>query len=348
LLTASIPSTTGYATQTRTVGSTRNRGFELTVNSINVSGKSFRWSTDFNISFNRNTVRSLATGSADDNMIFKSGVGSYIEDYRVQVGQPVGLMYGYVYDGFYGVDDFDAMLNTGTGRYAYSLKAGVPSLSSLTRATFQPGSTRYKDVNGDGLITPDDRTIIGNAYPKHLGGINNTFTYKNFDLSVFANWVYGSNVLNYTYARLLGTYQSNQNQSGALANRFTYIDEAGNFITEPAALKALNANATKHAAATSGPESNITLTSSEFVEDGSFLRINNITLGYSLNAALIKKMGISRFHVYATAYNIHTFTKYSGFDPEVNRQPNGGLTPGIDWAAYPKTRSFVFGLNLTF
>jgi len=348
LLTASIPSTTGFLTQTRNIGTTRNRGLELTINTVNISNKSFRWSTDFNISFNRNKVLSLVTGSADDYMIFKSGVGSYIEDYRVQVGKPVGLMYGYVYDGFYGVDDFDAVLDAATGRYTYTLKSTVRSLSSLTRATFQPGSTRYKDVNGDGLITPDDRTIIGDAYPKHYGGMNNTFTYKNFDLSIFVNWVYGNDVLNYSTGRLLASYQTNQNQAGAFVNRFTYIDQDGNFISEPNALKALNSKATTHAAYTQGPESNMTLTSSEFVEDGSFLRINNITLGYSLNTSLIKKFGISRCHVYATAYNIYTFTKYSGFDPEVNRQPNGGLTPGIDWAAYPKTRSFVFGINLVF
>ncbi|MEI6949082.1 TonB-dependent receptor [Paraflavisolibacter sp. H34] len=348
LLTASIPSTTGFTTQTRNVGSTQNKGFELTLSSTNINGKDFRWTTDFNISFNRNKVLSLATGSADDVMIFKSGVGSYIEDYKVQVGQPVGLMYGYVYDGFYGVDDFDAVYNATTGRYTYSLKPGVPSLSSLTRATFQPGSTRFKDVNGDKEITPDDRTLIGNAAPKHLGGINNTFTYKNFDLGIFMNWVYGNDVLNYTKARLLATYQPNQNQHASLTNRFTYLDASGNFVSEPEALKALNTGATRHAAATAGPESNMTLTSSEFVEDGSFLRINNLTLGYALNPSLVKKIGLTRLHVYATAYNLHTFTRYTGFDPEVNRQPNGGLTPGIDWAAYPKTRSFVFGLNVNF
>jgi TonB-dependent starch-binding outer membrane protein SusC len=146
----------------------------------------------------------------------------------------------------------------------------------------------------------------------------------------------------------LASYQTNQNQYGAFVNRFTYIDAAGNYVSEPKALAALNANATMHAAYTAGPESNMTLTTSEFVEDGSFLRINNITLGYSINAALLKRLGVTRFHIYATAYNLHTFTKYTGFDPEVNRQPNGGLTPGIDWAAYPRTRSFVFGLNRSF
>jgi TonB-linked outer membrane protein, SusC/RagA family len=348
LLTANIPSTTGYTTQTRNVGATRNRGLEITINTVNVNSNDFRWSTSFNISFNRNKVLSLATGNENDYMLFKSGVGSYIEDYLVKVGEPVGLIYGYVYDGFYGVDDFDATYDATTDRYTYALKNDVPSLSSLTRTTFQPGSTRYKDTNGDGLITPDDRTIIGHAYPKHFGGINNTFTYKNIDLSIFMNWVYGNDVLNYTYARLLGTYQSNQNQAAALANRFTYLDANGQFITEPKALAALNANAQKHAAATAGPESNITLTQSEFVEDGSFLRINNITIGYTIPASISKRIGISHFRVYATGYNIHTFTHYSGFDPEVNKRPNGGLTPGIDWSAYPRTRSMVIGVNVNF
>lgn len=348
LLTANIPSTTGYATQTRNVGSTRNSGLEFTINTVNIATKKFKWTTDFNISFNRNKVLALATGSANDYMLFKSGVGSYIEDYSVRVGQQVGLIYGYIYDGFYKVSDFDATFNTTSQTYTYALKANVPSLSSLTRATFQPGSTRYKDVNNDGKITPDDRAIIGNAYPKHFGGINNTFTYGNLDLSIFLNWVYGNDVLNYTNARLLGTYQSNQNQAASLENRFTYIDQSGQYITEPKALEALNMNATKHAASTAGPESNITLTQSEFVEDASFLRINNITLGYLFSPALIKKVGLTSFRVYVTGYNIHTFTNYTGFDPEVNKRPNGGLTPGIDWSAYPKTRSIVVGLNLNF
>lgn len=347
LLTSAIPSYTGYTTQTRNIGSLQNQGFEFTLSTVNVRTKNFSWSTDFNISFNKNKVLSL-TDTAEDYMLFKSGVGSYMDDFIVQVGRSTGLIYGYVNDGLYGVDDFNAVYDDATGRYKYTLKDEVLSHSDVTRGNIQPGSQRYKNMNDDDKINSEDRTVIGNTTPKHFGGFNNTFTYKGLDLSIFLNWSYGNDILNYQAARLTSTYQINQNQSDKLLNRFTYIDGNGNYVSEPEALKALNANATMHGVKTNGPESNITYTSSDFVEDGSFLRINNITLGYTLPKKLIKKIGLSSLRLYGTVNNLHTFTKYSGFDPEVSKGSNGGLTPGVDWNAYPKTRSCVFGVNLTF
>ena len=349
LLTADVTPTTAYTKQSLNIGSVQSHGVEVRVNTVNIRTKNFMWTSNFNISINKNKVKSLATGAADEYMLFKSGVGSYMEDYIVRVGSSTGLIYGYVNDGLYGVDDFDATLDPETGNYTYALKASVP-FCAITGAAdkVQPGSPRFKDVDGKNGITADDRTVIGNANPKHFGGFNNTFTYKGFDLSIFMNWSYGNDVLNYQKARLISTYQSNQNQSAALNGRFTYVDAGGNYVTEPGALRELNKNATVHAVKTSGPESNITVTQSDFVEDGSFLRINNVTLGYTFTGKWLKKAHISSLRLYATVNNLYTFTNYSGFDPDVNKRPNGGLTPGVDWSAYPKTRSVVFGVNLNF
>ncbi len=349
LLNANIPETSGYTKQTMNIGSIRGRGVELTLNSLNIKTKNFQWTTDFNISFNRNKVLSLTGESADEYMLYKSGVGSYMEDYIVQVGQPTGKIYGYVSDGWYGVDDFDATFDANKGIWVYTLKDGVPYCTITgDKNKVQPGSIRLKNIDGEGNITDADRCIIGDTNPDFIGGLNNTFTFKGFDLSIFMNFQIGNDVLNYQRARLMASYGTNYNQHRDLAGRFTYIDDAGNYVSEPSALKALNANARTHAVKSDGPESNITVTTSDMVEDGSFLRINNVTLGYTFKSGLLRKAGISSLRIYGTAYNLYTITGYSGFDPDVNRYPNGGLTPGVDWSAYPRTRSFIFGVNLTF
>ncbi len=349
LLNANIPETSGYTKQTMNIGSIRGRGIELTLSSLNIKTKNFQWTTDFNISYNRNKVLSLTGESVDEYMLYKSGVGSYMEDYIVQVGQSTGKIYGYVSDGWYGVDDFDAKFDADKGIWVYTLKDGVPYCTITgDKSKVQPGSIRLKNLDGEGNITDADRQIIGDTNPDFIGGLNNTFTFKGFDLSIFMNFQIGNDVLNYQRARLMATYGTNYNQHRDLAGRFTYIDAAGNYVSEPSALKALNANATTHAVKSDGPESNITITTSDMVEDGSFLRINNVTLGYTFKSKLLRKAGISSLRIYGTAYNLYTLTGYSGFDPDVNRYPNGGLTPGVDWSAYPRTRSFIFGVNLTF
>ena len=349
LLNANIPITSGYKKQTMNIGSIRGRGIELTLNSVNLKSKNFQWTTDFNISFNRNKVISLTGETESEYMLYKSGVGSYMEDYFVGVGYPTGKIYGYVTDGFYGVDDFDAVFDADKGIWKYTLKEGIPYCTITgDREKVQPGSIRLKNLDGEGNITDADRTIIGDTNPDFLGGFNNTFTYKGFDLSIFMNFQIGNDVLNYQRARLMSSYDRNRNQHADLVNRFTWIDDNGSYVSEPAALKALNAHATTHAVKSDGPESNITITTSDMVEEGSFLRINNITLGYTFRTNWLRKAGISSLRIYGTAYNVYTVTGYSGYDPDVNRYPNGGLTPGVDWSAYPRTRSYIFGVNLTF
>lgn len=342
LIAAKIRVESGYSTQYQNIGSTENRGLEFVLNTLNISSKNFRWNTDFNISFNKSKVLELFGGEVD-NLLFASGAFVGTSDFLVRVGEPLGQMYGFKYDGFYNVDDF----NYDAATSKYTLKDNVPYYGSRTSP--QPGTIKFKDLdgrldaNGYPIIEGAygfDKTVIGNANPKHFGGINNTFSYKNIDLSIFMNWVYGNNILNANKVRFT-SQQTNLNLLDIAKDRWMTINAQGVKVTDPVELTELNKNATLH---------KLTYGYTECydwaVEDGSFLRINNVTLGYSLPEKLIGKAHITKCRFYVTAYNPFIFTKYSGYDPEVDSR--GPLSPGVDLSSYPKSRSFIFGLNLAF
>jgi hypothetical protein len=268
-----------------------------------------------------------------------------------KVGEPVGSMYGLVADGFYRTADFD--WNAATG--VYTLKAGIVNNSNII-GTVQPGSIKYKDLNGDGVIDINkDRQIIGNPNPKFTGGLNNQFTYKNWDMSVFVNFVYGNTIYNANKVELTNGYTNNANMLDIMAGRWKTVDANGNVLqyvngsgqavgVDPALITNANINAKiwqplKSAGAF--------YPSSWAMEDGSFLRINNVTIGYTMSSNLLSKLKISKLRWYLTGNNLAIFTKYTGYDPEVSVS-NSGLTPGLDYSAYPKSRSFIFGINATF
>ncbi len=341
LLAAQLPFISGHATTMKNVGKTKNNGVEMSITSRNIETKDFSWTTTVNLAANKNEVVDLYKS---DFFLAKSGWATVSEfnsaDYIIKEGRSLGQMWGYTSDGIYGVDDFDFANNV------YTLKEGVPVDKN---SVAQPGSWKYRDISGpngqpDGIIDSNDMSIIGDANPTLFGGINNQFNYKGFDLNVFLNFSLGADVYNANnmyYSKMSNRYK---NVIGGAANRFTYIDESGvNIKNDPAALTALNQG--KDFASVSGSSSLIF--SSRYVEDGSFLRLNNISLGYTLPKSLVEKVKIGNLRVYATVYNLKTWTNYSGFDPEVNTKPNGNLTPGIDWGAYPRNMSFVFGLNLS-
>jgi hypothetical protein len=267
------------------------------------------------------------------------------------VGQPVGAMYGLVADGFYRTSDFD--YNAATG--VYTLKAGVVNNSTII-GTIQPGSIKYKDLNGDGKVDlNNDRQIIGNPNPKFTGGFNNQFTYKNWDMSVFVNFVYGNTIYNANKVELTNGYTNNANMLDVMSGRWKtvsatgttlqYVNAAGQVVgVDPAVLTTANINATiwqplKGAGAF--------YPSSWAMEDGSFLRINNVTIGHTVSSKTLSKLKISKLRYYFTGNNLAIFTKYTGYDPEVS-VTSSGLTPGLDYSAYPKSRSFIFGINATF
>lgn len=347
LLKNQIPTSTGYTYQIQNIGSIQNRGFEFVLNTQNIRNKDFMWSTDLNISFNKSKVLELY---GNENNSFISNVSSRV-DFLVEVDKPLGQFYGYIYDGVYTTDDF-----TQNADGTYSLKDGVVRAKGYTGAV-KPGDVKYKttagevDANGNPVWSTEDRTVIGSAEPDFTGGITNTFTYKGFDLSVFMNFSYGNQVFNMNTQRFLGPYLPNQTSLAVMADRFTLIDpNTGKETTDLARLAELNPNQYSKDAVWSLHSANskaITDASSYYLEDGSFLRINTITLGYTLPPALLKKAWISTARFYATLNNIHTFTKYKGYDPEVSAT-SSPITKGVDNSAYPRAKSFVVGLNLTF
>lgn len=339
LLGVAIPPTSGYTSQIQNVGATRNRGLEFQISATPIDKKNFQWNTNFNMSLNRNKVVSLGPVTQLERSAGWQGSDG-TNDYLVKVGEPVGLMYGFVTDGWYQIEDFDYNATTG----AYTLKAGVPNATFIT-GPVRPGTMKVKDLNGDGIISVDgDRQVLGNAQPKFTGGWSNQFTYKNFDLSVFMNFVVGNKIYNANKIEWTEAFYPNLNVLNEMKDRWTNIDAQGNRVTDPTALAALNVNAKIW----SPNISNRFYLIDYAIEDGSFLRVNNLTLGYTLPKSLTAKAKISSVRVFATVNNLATITSYSGYDPEVTTRLSDPLTPGVDFAAYPKTRTWVFGANINF
>lgn len=323
LMNASIPGVTGFTSQWQNIGKIRNKGIELSITSTNFDTRGgFRWTTNFNISFIRNELRALASG--EQSRLFTSGWSAdYVNDYIAQVGSSLGDMYGYVFDGIYQSDDF--VWNEGSGKL--TLREGVVDMSDNFGSTFGPGCVKYKDIDGDGKITTADRTKIGNGTPLFFGGITNTFNYKGFDLSFMFQFNYGNDVYNAT--RLYGntTMEKNYNMMAEVAGRWT------------------ETNASNSVPKYNGYIKNEVY--SRFIEDGSFLRLKNLTFGYTLPQKLTRKIYVSKLRLYFSAQNLFVVTGYSGYDPEVSVASSSPTTPALDWGAYPKSRVFTFGIDLT-
>lgn len=352
LLNVPIAATYGYSTQLQNVGRTSNQGVEIQLNALLAKGKNnFTWNANFNISFNKNLVEAVGN-NASTFPVSPSWSVTGQQDYLVKVGEPLGSMYGLVTDGFYSVDDFDYNAST----RVYSLKAGKATSFDIAGAP-QPGSIKFKDLNGDGKVTyANDAQIIGNANPKFTGGLNQQFTYKNWDMSLFLNFSYGNDIYNANKIEFTNGYTQNSNLLAIMQNRWRTVDATGavvqsvsssNVVTgvAPDQLKALNANASIWQPIRSTAGSFVP--HSWAIEDGSFLRLNNITVGYSLPVKALVKLKISKLRVYATANNVAVLTSYSGYDPEVSVRKSP-LTPGLDYSAYPKSRTILFGVNVSF
>lgn len=273
---------------TRNEGEMTNEGFEFSVNSVNLD-KKFRWTTDFNISFNRNMLTKLTLSQVYNTAKTSDNISEFIV--RNTPGHSLGGFYGYFSDG---VDT-------------------------------ETGELMYRDLNGDGSITTSDRDYIGDPNPDFMYGMTNTFSYKNINLSILLQGSQGNDIFNASRIETEGMYNAT-NQSTRVLSRWrrpgmeTKIPKAGYDMK----------------------------VSSYFVEDGSFLRVKDISLSYNVTSSTLKKWGISRLQPYLTCTNLLTITKYLGFDPEVNQWGNSGAVQGIDWGTYPQTKSFIFGLNLEF
>lgn len=347
LVNRPIPAFLGYTSQLQNIGSTSNRGVELQVSGTILRTPSFSWTASANTSFNRGRIEDLGPGTAEILGITSGWGGSNLpyRDFVARVGQPVGLIYGFVTDGFYTANDFEGY-NAATKTWIPKRDANgnlpVTDLGVTGFTALAPGQIKLKDLNGDGVVDAKDLTVIGNANPKAVGGLNQQFTFKGFDASVFMNFVLGNDVYNANKIEFTSNTANTMfsNVLDVMKDRYKLIDAKGQLITDLSTLNEVNKNATIW-----------TPTRSYFmhswaVEDGSFLRINNVTLGYSLPKALVSRVKASTLRFYVTVNNLYTFTKYSGYDPEVNTRRATPLTPGVDYAAYPRSRAFLVGLNL--
>ncbi len=324
LLEKSLANVTGFSSQYQNIGKIKNKGLEISLNSVNIETKNFTWVTDFNISFIRNTLVALQEG---ETRLFARSSFDYnftSNDYVAIIGRSLGLIYGYEFDGVYQYSDFDVDAATGT----YVLKKGVTDISAHYGSKVQPGVVKYKDQNGDGVITDADRTVIGNATPDFYGGLTNTFIYRGFDASIILQYTVGNDLLNATRAYATQSDMERSNKLAEVADRWTVT------------------NASDKVPSAAGYIRNDIY--SRYVEDGSFLRLKNITFGYTLPQNVTKRFFVSSLRVYVTAQNLYTLTSYTGYDPEVSMRANNPMTPGVDWGAYPRSKVFTFGLDVKF
>ncbi|MBZ9630016.1 TonB-dependent receptor [Salegentibacter sp. LM13S] len=332
----------GYEFQYRNLGEIQNTGIEGSLNINAITRQDYGLSFAVNASANRNKINSL--GSLEDYQEYSGWASSEIgSDYAVWVGQPVGAMFGYKNDGRYEVSDFDFDPATST----YTLKPDVVDNSELI-GEVMPGSLKLKDINGDGVVDINDNSIIGDSNPDFTGGfVLDAYAYG-FDFTAAFNFsvgndVYNANKVQYATANENSQYRNLSTIMGD-GSRWTNLNpETGQLITDPDALTAANTNTTMWS-----PNMRSYVFSDWAIEDGTFLRLNTLSLGYTIPSSLISKYNITKLRFYATASNVFILTNYSGLDPEVSTRRSTPLTPGVDYSPFPRNRQVVFGLNLNF
>jgi TonB-dependent starch-binding outer membrane protein SusC len=320
LLNVPVPDITGFASQLTNIGKLRNRGIELNINTINTQGE-FVWSSDLNFSLNRNKVLQLGPNNAPINY------NDFSVAVRTEVGQPISNYYGYIFDGVY------------------------KNQSEVDASVHYPGTTAgdpiVRDVNNDGEITADDRTIIGNYQPTFIAGFKNTFSYKGIELSILLQGSYGSEIVN-QQVRYSALWNGGRNGFADLSNYWKSESDPGDG---------------KHFKPTIEPKGLQNQFSSYWVEDGSFLRVRNVRLSYSLNPQILDKLNILKaVRVYVNAENLFLFTKYSHYDPEnttynstsfsgisttTSAFPSGAFL-GVDYGSYPVPRVITVGVKADF
>jgi TonB-linked SusC/RagA family outer membrane protein len=349
-----ISSTSGYTKQMQNIGKVQNKGIELTINGDILRGKDYVLSANLTLGHNKMTIKQL---NATDNVLYENSSrwsSAQGNDYKLEVGGELGLLYGYVYDGLYTLDEFNF-----TSSNAAEPKEGTVIMStdvfgsSNSGEPTLPGKMKMKDLNGDGIINENDKTIVGNTNPTVQGGFGLSGQWKDFDFTANFTYMLGFDVYNATAYALSSSTTSQYNFFNVLSkfnNRWRYTDPATgecmykNTYSDNALEKyfALNDNVSNWNPA------DVTNTQilSNFVEKGSFLRCTDITIGYTLPKKLVKKLYLSKVRAYVSAGNLFTITGYSGYDPEVDVQ--SGLTPSMDYNRYPRARSWSFGINVDF
>lgn len=328
-------------------GSIENKGLEITLDTHPVQLKNFSWDSNFQISFNKNKLLSLS----DTENATLVGYGQWGDVVCVsEIGKPLYNFYGYKVEGVY--KDLDDIQNS-------AKPAKYPSDGVFSRGnTVWVGDIKYKDVDENGIIDERDRTDIGSPLPKFTFGWTNTFRYKNLDLSIFLNGSYGNKVMNYNSLTLTHMNSTWTNQLQSVVSKRARLEpidptivyaDGSKWFDHIDNVRVKNPGTKIPHTSINDPNDNDRI-SDRYVEDGSFLRIKNITLGYTFPKALLNKAKIENLRVYVNIQNLYTFTKYTGYDPEVgaSTQDSSGLTYGLDNGRYPSPAMYSFGLNITF
>ncbi|MDR3188789.1 MAG: TonB-dependent receptor [Prevotellaceae bacterium] len=344
LLQVSLPSYLGGSSWTDVqapmvnIGQIRNRGVELSLNTQNIQTGDLRWSTSVVFSLNRNQVTALN----DDAQKIYSGLAWYAKYQNItvtQVGQPIGVFYGYQTNGLF--TDKNDILNS-----PVQIDLDGDGVNDVGERAVWPGDIKFKDLSGpdgkpDGKIDDFDQTIIGDPNPDFTYSIGNTVAYKDFELTVALSGSQGGDIFNWTHTELegLSNIWSNQLTSAANAARVNTDDPNAPYLT--------NAGATVPRV-TSNDNNDNRRASNRYIEDGSYLRIQNIALGYTLPASLVKRLAMQQVKVYVNLQNLYTFTKYSGFDPEIGAFNQSALLQNVDMGHYPIPRVYTVGLTIRF
>ncbi len=310
-MSVALPVQSGFGSSLQNVGSVENKGMEYSLSTVNID-RAFKWNTNFNIAFNRNKITQLNSDDARIIIGANTQVNIGSPPSIGQVGLPLGALLVYVYDGVYATSD------------------EIPASIKAQNRNISAGDVRFRDLNGDGIITEDDRQIFA-MQPKFNGGITNNFSFKGFDLNVFGQFVYGNKLYNTTVSGLTSTAGA-FNQLPLVKNRW---QKEGDITDIP-----------RYAWGDPGGNRR---SSTRYLEDGSYFRIKTLSLGYSLPAAIANKIKLNKVRIYATGTNVFTLTRYTGMDPDVNNVGGGSDNPiqvGIDHGSYPSARTFIFGINL--
>ena len=325
-------------------GHIRNTGFEITLNTHPLIGK-FQWDSEMQISFNKNKLIAL-NGTASSAIVGYAQWGQ-TQVTKTDIGESLYSFYGYVCDGIY--QDLKD-LETSPKPSAYPTN-GVFNGANTTYV----GDIKYKDLNGDGVIDENDRTNIGSPLPKFTYGWTNTFRYKNFDLSIFINGSYGNKVMNLTKRNLTTMSSAWSNQHVDVINRarlepidasIVYTD-GSKWYNHVENVRVANPDASLPRAIIGDPNDNDRI-SDRYVEDGSYLRLKNLALGYTFPKKIVKTLGVENLRVYCNIQNLFTITGYDGYDPEIGVSTMSVNVMGVDYGRYPSPTTYSFGLNMSF
>lgn len=329
------------------VGKMENKGVDLSLTTRNIRGRNFNWTTSLTFSKNKNKVLELD----DDSRIYWRNLYWYSQFQtatRTGVGSPIGMFYGYQADGLF--TDKDDILNHAVQVSDGNITTEHPNGQNFVNKTqgVWVGDVKFKDINGDGVITTEDQTIIGDPNPDFVFGLNNEFNYGPFGLTVYLNGAYGADVLNYSRVVIEGQTSVFNNQASSVINRAQIgLYDANGAVDDPDNVYLLNTGTDIPRPTTNDNNGNNRM-SDRFIEDGSYLRIQNVRLSYTLPASFTTRYKVQRLRFYVNAQNLFTFTSYSGYDPEIGAFNQDPLLQNVDMGRYPSPRLVTFGVDLDF